>query len=228
VPCPSTITIDNQTLKNSAGEGGAGDYTYEADFAASCNNAFSSFWDVSGMSGDLLSDTAKKYYGLNQPWDVGFGETHQYMSVPSNLSRGLLAESLVGQGNVTASPLAMCSVAATVATGTFKQPIILPNYAQISATPMGSTLQGNLKTLMASVIAPGGTAAGIFPDNGQFFGKTGTAEYGPTGNPLNNSWFVVFDDKNDIAVCALAIDGSYGATTAGPECKTVFQKLGYI
>jgi hypothetical protein len=226
VPCPTTITIDKQVLKNSEGE--AGDHTYEEDFAVSCNNAFSSFWDVSGMTGDLLADTAKTYFGLNQKWDIGLGEPTQYMTVPTGLSRGGLAESLVGQGDVLASPLAMCSVAATVATGTFKQPVILPKQTQISATPLHSSLRDNLRTLMSRVVVAGGTAASVgFPDNGHFFAKTGTAEVGSGPGLYNNSWFVVFDDQHDIAVCARAIRGGAGAQTAAPECLKVFQRLRY-
>ena len=225
VDCPATITIDQQVLKNSEGEAGAN--TYEVDFATSCNNAFSSFWDHSGMTGDLLADTAQTYYGLNQAWDIGLGQTATYMDIPKGLSRGGLAESLVGQGDVVACPLAMCSVAATVANGSFKQPILLPTQKQLTATPLGSSLQGQLKTLMASVITEGTAKTVAFPKNGHFFAKTGTAEVGSGADLTNNSWFVVFDDQHDIAVCALSIDGGYGAATAAPECLTVFQKLGY-
>jgi cell division protein FtsI/penicillin-binding protein 2 len=225
VVCPPVITIDRQTLSNSEGE--AGDYTYEMDFATSCNNAFSSFWDASGMTPDLLADTAKTYYGLNQPWDIGLGQTASYMNIPGGLARGELAESLVGQGNVVSCPLAMCSVAATVANGSFMQPILLPTQQQITATPLGSSLQGDLKTLMASVITEGTAASVAFPKNGHFFAKTGTAEVGSGAGLYNNSWFVVFDDQHDIALCALSIDGGYGAATAAPECLKVFQQLGY-
>ncbi|MBR7834766.1 hypothetical protein KDL01_15935 [Actinospica durhamensis] len=225
VVCPPVITIDQQTLKNSEGE--AGDYTYETDFATSCNNAFSSFWDHSGMTGNLLSDTAKTYFGLNQEWDIGLNQTASYMDVPAGLSRGGLAESLVGQGDVVSCPLAMCSVAATVANGSFKQPILLPTQKQITATPLGSQLHADLKTLMSSVITEGTAKSVAFPKNGHFFAKTGTAEVGSGANLTNNSWFVVFDDEHDIALCALAIDGGYGAATAAPECLTVFQHLGY-
>jgi hypothetical protein len=226
VQCPNTITIDRQVLNNSEGDHLV-DPTYEQDFAASCNNAFSSFWDDPGAGGNLLSDTASTYFGLNQKWDIGFGEPTQYMTVPTNLHRGLLAESLVGQGDILATPLAMCSVAATVASGTFKQPILLPKQKQVTATPLGSKLHGDLKTLMASVISSG-TAAGKFPNDGHYFGKTGTAEVGTAPNGYNNSWFVVFNDQHDIAICARAIKGGYGAVTAAPECATVFKKLGYM
>jgi hypothetical protein len=225
-PCPATITIDSTVLHNSEGE--AGDYTYKTDFAASCNNAFSSFWNHAGMTGNLLADTAQTYFGLNQEWDIGLGQKASYMNIPKNLSRGDLAESLVGQGDVVSCPLAMCSVAATVANGSFKQPILLPGQQQLTATPLGSSLQGNLKALMASVIAPGGTAASVgFPQNGHFFGKTGTAEVGSGAGLYNNSWFVVFNDQHDLAVCALSIKGGYGASVGAPECLKVFQKLNY-
>ncbi|WP_034271558.1 penicillin-binding transpeptidase domain-containing protein [Actinospica robiniae] len=224
-PCPATITIDTTVLHNSEGE--AGDYTYKTDFATSCNNAFSSFWNHSGMTGNLLADTALKYFGLNQAWDIGLGQKATYMDIPKNLTRGDLAESLVGQGKVVSCPLAMCSVAATVANGSFKQPILLPGQKQLTATPLGSGLQGNLKTLMASVISSGTAASVGFPNNGHFYGKTGTAEVGSPPNVYNNSWFVVFNDQHDLAVCALSIKGGYGASVGAPECLKVFQKMGY-
>jgi len=224
-PCPATITIDSTVLHNSEGE--AGDYTYKMDFATSCNNAFSSFWDHSGMTGDLLAQTAQTYFGLNQDWDIGLGQKASYMNIPKGLSRGGLAESLVGQGDVVSCPLAMCSVAATVASGSFKQPILLPGQKQLAATPLGPNLQANLKALMGSVITSGTAATVAFPKNGHFYGKTGTAEVGSGASLYNNSWFVVFDDQHDLAVCALSIKGGYGAATAAPECLKVFQVLGY-
>jgi hypothetical protein len=226
-PCPTTLTIESVVLHNSEGEGG--DYTYAEDFARSCNNAFSNFYSNSKVTQNLLSDTAKNYFGLNQKWDIGVGDSAQYMTVPTNLSGAGLAESLVGQADVVACPLAMCSVAATVANGSFKQPIVMPKQTQITATALPSHVQAQLKTMMAGVISESyGTAAAVgFPNNGHFFAKTGTAEVGSGAGLYNNSWFVVFDDQHDIAMCALGIHGGYGAQTAGHECFTAFQKLGY-
>ena len=222
-PCPAVLDVESTLLHNSEDEQGI-DNTYEYDFAQSCNNAFSNFWNHQGMTQNLLADTAKKYYGLNQQWDIGVGESAQYMNVPSGLSGAGLAESLVGQDNVTSCPLAMCSVAATVANGSFLQPILIPKYKQVAATPLPSSLHAELKTLMASVITEG-TGEGLFPKNGHYYGKTGTAEVGAGAGLYSNSWFVVFNDQHDISVCALSIRGSFGATTAGPECAQVFKKL---
>jgi Penicillin binding protein transpeptidase domain len=222
-PCPAVLDVDTTLLHNSELESGVNN-TYEYDFAQSCNNAFSNFYNHAGMTENLLADTASKYYGLNQQWDIGVGESAQYMNVPKGLSGAGLAESLVGQDNVTSCPLAMCSVAATVANGSFMQPILIPKYKQITATPLPSPLHSELKTLMASVITEG-TGEGLFPKNGHYFGKTGTAEVGAGASLYNNSWFVVFNDAHDLSLCALSIRGSYGATTAGPECAQVFKKL---
>ena len=225
VVCPAVLNVDTTILKNSENESAYGS-TYEEDFAASCNNAFSSFWDK-GVTPNMLADTAKTFYGLNQQWDLGSGQSAQYMVVPGNLSGAGLAESLVGQADILSCPLAMCSVAATVANGSFKQPILVPTAKQIPATPLGSQLQSNLKSLMASVVSEG-TAYGIFPNDGHFFAKTGTAETGPQSDVKNDSWFVVFHDQADIALGSLSVDGGYGAAVAAPQCAAVFKSLGYI
>ena len=43
---------------------------------------------------------------------------------------------MFGEGAITASPLAMASVAATVENGTFRQPIVVPGAKQLPATPL--------------------------------------------------------------------------------------------
>ena len=225
VVCPPQIDIQGTILKNSENESAYGS-TYEEDFAASCNNAFSSFWNQ-GVTPNMLADTAKTFYGLNQQWDLGSGQSAQYMVVPGNLTNALLAESLVGQGDILSCPLAMCSVAATVANGSFKQPILVPTAKQIPATPLGSSLQSSLKSLMSSVVSEG-TAYKIFPNDGHFFAKTGTAETGPQNDVKNDSWFVVFHDQADIALGSLSVDGGYGAAVAAPQCAAVFTSLGIM
>ena len=225
VPCPEFLPVQGLTLKNSGTESGLGN-TYLEDFAASCNNAFSGFWDE-GVTPDMLAETAQSFYGLNQKWDIGLGEPTQYMDVPTGLSGAALAESLVGQGDVLASTVAMCSVGATVANGSFMQPIVLPTAKQIGATALPESLKQQLWQLMAGVVEDGGTAAGVgFPRNGHFFAKTGTAEVDNPPNS-NNSWFVVFDDEHDICLCTLSIDAGAGAAAAAPECLSVFKALGY-
>ena len=49
-----------------------GDNTFENDFAQSCNNAFSSFWNQ--VTGTQLINTAQTYYGFNTPWNIGLNQ----------------------------------------------------------------------------------------------------------------------------------------------------------
>jgi len=215
VVCPPVLTVQGLPLHNSEGE--SGDSSFENDFAQSCNNAFSSFWNQ--VTGTELINTATTYYGFNTPWNIGLNEPTVYGTVPAS-SGSLLAEQLVGQGNVTTNPLGMASVTATIATGSFKQPILVPGTTQISATPLSGNTDSEMKTLMRSVITSG-TLATVYNGEPGVYGKTGTAEV--ANQSSTNSWTVVF--KDDYAVCALAINGSYGATTAGPETKAVLDTI---
>ncbi len=213
--CPKTLNADGITLHNSEEEGGGGE-SFLWDFAQSCNNAFSRF--EGKVSRDELAATAHDYFGFDQKWDVGLGQPTVYGHVP-NTSSNSLAEELVGQDQIAASPLAMAAVAATVDHGSFKQPILVPGTAQIPATAIPSKTQSDLKTLMHAAVT-NGTLSGLWHGQAGVYGKTGTAEVqGKTAN----SWTIAF--KGDYAVAALAVGGNYGASTAGPECKSLLDAI---
>jgi hypothetical protein len=214
--CPPTYNADGITLHNSEQESGVGK-SFLWDFAQSCNNAFSSFNKKINRN-DLVS-TAHDYYGFNQKWDVGLGMPTTYGNVP-NTSSNSLAEELVGQDRIAASPLSMASVAATIANCSFKQPILVPGASQLSATALPASTCSNLKTLMHAVVTSG-TLAGVFNGQAGVYAKTGTAEVGNNKTP--NSWTVAF--KGDYAVAALAIGGGFGASTAGPEVKALLDTV---
>jgi hypothetical protein len=217
VVCPATLTINGLTLHNSEGE--AGSYSYLNDFAQSCNNAFSSFYNKVGST--MVGTAASTYFGLDENWDIGLGDPTGYASIPP-ATLGAMAEELVGQGDVLASPLAMASIAATVDTGSFKQPIVVPGAKQITATALPSAVAADLKDLMKAVITSG-TAAGVFPgaSGAGVYAKTGTAEVAHQSS--DNSWFIAF--KGDLAVCALAVNGGFGAATAGPEVASFLKAV---
>ena len=215
VNCPVTLTVDGLTLHNSEGDGG--EATYSSQFAQSCNNAFSNFWNQ--VTGTELINTAQQYFAFNTPWNIGLNDPTVYGKVPAS-SGSLLAEQMVGQGNVIANPLAMASVAATIATGTFKQPILLPGTTQVSATALPGNTDSQLQSMMRAVITSG-TLASVYGGEAGVFGKTGTAE---VQGQVPNSWTIAY--KGDYAVCALAIAGNFGASTAGPETKSLLDSVG--
>jgi cell division protein FtsI/penicillin-binding protein 2 len=131
-----------------------------------------------------------------------------------------VAQEAFGEGAISASPLAIASVAATVDSGSFKQPILVPGPRQTTATPLPASTDAGLKQMMRAVVTTG-TAAGLGfgPD---VYAKTGTADI--NGQEQPNSWFVAFDPSKDIAVACLALNAGYGAQFAAPEVQSFLSR----
>jgi hypothetical protein len=222
VECPAQLVINGDTFTNDQGMSEPAGTPFLTDFAASCNNAFAQWYNQLGAS--TLAQTAQKYYGLNQTWNIGIGPGGPYYAIPSAAYNGELAQELFGQGALEASPLAMASVAATVDTGSFDQPIVVPGQAQLSATPLPGNVREYLWQMMRAVTQSGGTAAGVFDGvSSAVYAKTGTADVSGQGQP--NSWMVVFDPTLNVAIGCLVLDAGYGADFAAPEAASVLQQL---
>jgi Penicillin binding protein transpeptidase domain len=213
VACPAAYTVQGITYHNDEGESEPASSTLTNDFAQSCNNAFDQWWPH--LSGRLAS-TAKDYYGLDQDWDIGIsGKSASYFNAPASASGSELAQEAFGEGELTASPLAMASVAATVDTGQFLQPVLLTGTKRVTATALSSNTDAQLKQMMAAVVADG-TAESIGFGSG-VYAKTGTADI--QGQEQPNSWLIAFDPSQDVAIADLVVDAGYGAQYAGPEVK---------
>jgi len=214
VACPPTYTVQGITYHNDSNESLPAGTPFVTDFAQSCNNAFSQQWPH--LSGGGLAKAAKRYFGLNQEWNIGItGVSGTYFNAPASASGSELAQEAFGEGQLTATPLAMASVAATVSSGTFKQPILVPGTKQVTATPLPASTQSQLKELMQAVVTSG-TAAPIGFGPG-VYAKTGTAQI--QGQEQPNSWIIAFDPAKDVAIACLVVNAGYGAQFAGPEVK---------
>jgi hypothetical protein len=221
VSCPAAYTVTGITYHNDAGESEPAGTPFSDDFAQSCNNAFTQWWPH--LSGKLAS-TAKDYYGLNQKWDIGIGgAAASYFNAPASASGSELAQEAFGEGSLTASPLAMASVAATIDSGTFKQPVLtLAAKPSVTAKALPASTDQDLKTLMRDVVTEG-TAAGL-GFGSTVYAKTGTADIAGQDQP--NSWLIAFDPVQDIAVADLVVNAGYGAQYAGPEVSTFLKAYG--
>jgi hypothetical protein len=219
VACPAAFTVQGITYHNDQGEAEPAGTPLAYDFAQSCNNAFDQWWpDLSGK----LASTAKTYYGLDQPWDIGIGGVSaSYFNAPASASGAELAQEAFGEGKLVASPLAMASVAATVDTGSFKQPVLTMTAKQATATPLPAATDAGLKEMMRDVVTEG-TGAGLGLGS-TVYAKTGTADI--VGQEQPNSWLVAFDPTKDIAVACLVVNAGYGAQFAGPEVAAFLNAL---
>lgn len=218
VVCPRVYVVQGVRIHNDAGMSEPPNTPLWYDFAVSCNDAFTQWWQklsaTSPNGTNKLAATAQKYYGLNEPWDIGIAnQSATYFHAPRTASGSELAEEDFGEGLLQTCPLAMASIAATVENGSFKQPILVPGTKRISATPIPASADAWLHKEMREVVLVGTAAGQGFGPN--VYAKTGTADINGQAQP--NSWFVAFDPKKDVALAALDINAGYGAQNAAPE-----------
>lgn len=225
VACPKTYAVGGIVIHNDQNESEPPGTPFTTSFAQSCNNAFTRWWKQmsapSSSGTDKLAATAKDYFGLNQPWNIGIsGKSAQYFKIPKNSVNSALAEESFGQGTLQACPLAMASVAATVANGSFKQPVLVSGTPTVSAKPLPASTKSQLWQVMRAVVTQGtGSGMGFGPD---VYAKTGTADV--TAGTQPNAWFVAFDPHKDVAIADLVINAGYGAQNAAPQVKTFLDK----
>jgi transpeptidase family protein len=218
VSCPETYTVQGITYHNDDNETEPASTPLTVDFAQSCNNAFDQWWH--DLTKGRLAAAAKKYYGLNEPWDIGIGQPATYYHTPPSASGSEVTQEAFGEGAISTSPLAIASVATTVDSGSFMQPILVPGARQTAATPLPASTDAGLKQMMRAVVTTGTAAAlGFGPD---VYAKTGTADI--NGQEQPNSWFVAFDPSKDIAVACLALNAGYGAQFAAPEVQSFLSR----
>jgi len=206
--CPASITVDGQRFRNFEGEA-VPSLTLAQAFALSCNAAFI------GAAADLPADsfaTTAAQFGLGTTPAIGldaFGG-----SVPTPTSASELAATSIGQAKVVVSPLAMASVAAAAASGTWHAPRLVAGAAndRVEPRPLDPNVAAALRSMMEGVVTSG-TAAGAGLPPGTI-GKTGTAEFGGGNPPATHAWFV--GARGDVAFAVLVYGGGVGGAVAAP------------
>ena len=210
--CPPTLTVDGKTFTNFEGEAPGG-LSLERAFAISCNTAFI------GLAQQLPAGalaTAATSYGFGAQVEPSAGQ-RRAGAIPRPPVRSSAAASAIGQGQVTASPLLMATVAATADTGQWRPPQLLRRRRRrAGATPLPAPVDpqiiATLRMLMAEVVSSGtGTAAAV--PGQQIYGKTGTAEFGTGNPPPTHAWFIGF--RGDLAFAVLVEGGGVGGDGGG-------------
>jgi cell division protein FtsI/penicillin-binding protein 2 len=206
--------VDGKTFKNydDYPASGLGRITFEDALANSCNTAFIS--QRGKLGPDSLAQAAAAL-GLGVDHDTGFPS---YFGVVGKAgSETQAAASMIGQGTVLASPMAMATVVASVVKGSAVLPTLLPDQEveqKAPAKPLTGGEAKQLRTMMRAVVERGsGSVLGDLP-GGQVIAKTGTAEYGDTPPLPTHAWMVAARD--DLAVAVFVEKGDSGSGTAGP------------
>ena len=226
------------TMQNSGGETCV-DNVLEDAFAQSCDTVFGALGMQLGASN--VQNMAQAF-GFNKPGPTVPLPTST-STFPTSLSQAQLAQSSIGQFNVTMTPLEGAMMAAAVANGgVIEAPYLIAKELDTkgnvisSATPtqmydpISSTVAGELGTMMQGVVtSQEGTATSLQNIGVSVAAKTGTAERGQGQNPV--AWMVAYAPANDpkIAVAVMIADNkvtpseAFGNTLAGPIAAQVIQ-----
>ncbi|NSC22185.1 penicillin-binding protein [Streptomyces albus subsp. chlorinus] len=196
--------------------------TFAQSFARSCNTAF--ITQASKLRDDDLTKEARDVFGLGLNWKTGTGTFDGSVPVQSGTQ---MASSLIGQGGVRMNPLTMASVAATVQSGTFRQPVIVPRSLDgrtLAKAPraMKPGVHKDLKSLMKLTATSGTAAEAMAGLSGDVGGKTGSAEV--DGQKKPNAWFTAY--SGDVAAAAVVPASGHGGDNAGPVVRKVLQSAG--
>jgi cell division protein FtsI/penicillin-binding protein 2 len=214
VPCTRTVTVDGRQFTNYSDypDARTGNIELRSAIANSCNTAMIAMRAKAPQ--EDLTDAAAAL-GLGP--DVDLGTPAFLGSVPDSGKGTEHAASMIGQGRIEASPLAMAVVAASVAHGSRVTPTLLagsPTPAAKPAHPLTGAEAKQLQELFRGVVTSGSAAFLSHLPGGPVSAKTGTAEYGTDVPPRTHAWMIA--SQGDLAVAVFVADGTSGSQTAGP------------
>jgi len=205
--CQPTASVGGKQFKNFEDES-FGAIPFRTAFALSCNTAFVTL--AAGISDEDLVAAAERF-GFGAPYDAGVGAESGEFPEPGDAADR--AASAIGQGRVLASPLHMASVAAAVASGTWRPPRVLGPPSPVAPVTLDAATVAVLADLMREVVRTG-TGTGAAVPGQDVAGKTGTAEFGNADPPETHAWFIGF--RGSLAFAVVVEGGGVGGRVAAP------------
>ncbi|WP_329038169.1 penicillin-binding transpeptidase domain-containing protein [Streptomyces sp. NBC_00178] len=218
--CPKEALYQGRTFHNLKYFELPASTNFTTSFARSCNTAFIKLIDDTKDDAALPKE-ARDVFGIGLDWKTGIASFDG--KVPDETG-GEAAAQYIGQGTVQMNALNIASITATARTGTFHQPVIVPQSVddrQIATAsrslPQNVTRQ--LNDMMRATASWGTGQAAMASVGGDKGAKTGSAEV--DGQGTSNSWFTGF--SNDLAAAAVVQSGGHGGDAAGPVVASVLR-----
>ncbi|MGW0781373.1 penicillin-binding transpeptidase domain-containing protein [Streptomyces sp. NPDC002913] len=218
--CPKDVMYQGRSFHNLNNFDLPGSSSFTTSFARSCNTAFIKLIDDTHDDA-ALSKEARDVFGIGLDWKTGILSVDG--SVPAE-SGGEAAAQYIGQGTVQMNALNIASITATARTGTFHQPVIVPQSLDgrqlaTASRSLSPNVTNQLNAMMRATAAWGTGQEAMASVGGDKGAKTGSAEV--DGQGTSNSWFTGFSD--DLAAAAVVQSGGHGGDAAGPVVAAVLR-----
>jgi cell division protein FtsI/penicillin-binding protein 2 len=203
IPCRADTSVGGRTFSNVPGTPALGDQTsFSTDFAHSCATAFTTL--SQRLNGAALAATAAKF-GLGAQWKLPLSAFPG--SFRAGASQAGVAANSIGEQGVEVSPLAMALVAAGVASGTWRPPVLTTDPPDPGLTPRvvaAAQTVTSLRQLMRGTVT-GGAAQAADLGGRPVYGQVGSAQSIP-GSRFWAHWFVGY--RGGIAFAVLELTKS--------------------
>ena len=233
--CNGSIMIDGQVIScpGPGGNGnGHGKVTLDMALARSCNVAFV---EIAEICGEATLKEAMKAWGFHMKPTLEIPASAPRFPLEKAMSRSLIAESGIGQGETLVTPLFMAQVAAAISMGgMMPEPRIIMDIVQHGRRPGSAAKIGPhfrrvssitatrvIRDMMVDVVSKGTGRLAAIPGI-EVAGKTGTAQ-NPAGPP--HAWFIGFAPASDpqIAVSVVVENGGSGGLVAAPIARELMK-----
>lgn len=222
--CTGTTTVEGITLCCASGpEGGHGKLKMAQAMACSCNCYFANLGSIVGI--EAIIEKAKEMGFGENPMPELYGSEAGNMPDEEETGPWDVSNISIGQGSITATPLQIACMTASVANGGFKvtPEILLRDEKEKSDGQRRRVMdQETAETIedMLRMVMEEGTAKDSY--SMPVWGKTGTAETGRESGG-NNCWFTGYCRKNEktYVVTVLVEGGKSGASDALPVFKKI-------
>lgn len=215
--CSAPATIDGRRFSNLEARSPERPVPFRTAFARSCTTALARMAPV----GDTLR-RAGTAFGFGGTWSPGV-EAFTGV-VPGSDHAADTAATATGQDGVLASPLVMATVAAAIADGTWRPPVLLPDHADSGDGPraLDERTATALRTLLREVVIDGTGAALRGMPGGPVHAQTGTARPAQPSR-RTHAWVIAY--QGDIAIAAVIEHGGTGGRVAAPVAAEFFRHL---
>ena len=237
--CNGKIDVDDYTIHCSSNKKHGNEDLLKA-FSNSCNSAYA--YMGLNMDRSVFSGTAEDLlFNTTLPTLLDSTKKSSF-KVDSSTVDTIVAQTAIGQGNTTVSPIHMCMIVSAIANdGVLMEPYMADKLisadgqlvSQTEPVEYGQLLTSEeaklLQSYMAAVVEEGTAEKVDFGDELTVYGKTGTAEYTDNKN-ITHSWFVgyaVDENGEKLAVAVIMESAGYGSKYAAPLAAKVFEDIGF-